>query len=84
MNGRPDGIKMTQFCGRSQEFVYVCNFVVGYVVGYLLTISENTFVFVRTALSEHEVDKHPLRSGFVPTGCTETQIHYMAMVLGVF
>ncbi len=50
----------TDFCrgmGRSQEFVDVRNLV----MGYLLTISEKTFVFVRTGSSEHEVDKHPLR-----------------------
>ena len=54
----------TDFCrgmGRLQEFVDVRNLVMGYVMGYLLTISEKTFVFVRTGSSEHEVDKHPLR-----------------------
>ena len=38
----------------------VLNLVVGYVVGNLPTISEKTFVFVRTGSSEHEIDKHPL------------------------
>ena len=33
--------------GRSQAFVDFRNLVVGYVVGYLLTISENKFVLVR-------------------------------------
>ena len=36
MDGRPDGIQMTQFCGRSQEFVDVRNLVVGYVGVYCL------------------------------------------------
>ena len=61
MDGRPDGIQMTQFCGRSQEFVDVRNLVMGYVMGYLSTISEKTFGVVRTGSSEHEIDKHPLR-----------------------
>ena len=33
--------------GHSPAFVDVRNLVVGYVVGYLLTISENKFVLVR-------------------------------------
>ena len=40
----------------------VRNLVVGYVVGYLPTISEKTFGVVRTGSSEHEIDKHPLRA----------------------
>ena len=55
----------TDFCremGCSQEFVDVRNLVMGYVMGYLPTILEKTFVFVRTGASEHEIDKHPLRS----------------------
>ena len=34
--------------------------VLNLVVGNLPTISEKTFVFVRTGSSEHEIDKHPL------------------------
>ena len=40
----------TDFCrgmGRSQEFVDARNLVMGYVMGYLPTISENKFVLVR-------------------------------------
>ena len=44
---RPISVVRWVVQGRSQAFVDVRNLVVGYVVGYLLTISENTFVLVR-------------------------------------
>ena len=58
---RPISVVRCIVQGRSQEFVDVRNLVVGYVVGYLPTISEKTFGVVRTGSSEHEIDKHPLR-----------------------
>ena len=44
---RPNSVVRWVVQGRLQAFVDVRNFVVGYVVGYLLTISENKFVLVR-------------------------------------
>ena len=55
---RPISVVRCIVQGRSQEFVDVRNLV----VGYLSTISEKTFGVVRTGSSEHEIDKHPLRS----------------------
>ena len=40
-------------------------YVMVYVMGYLPTISEKTFGFIRSGASEHEIDKHPLRFEFV-------------------
>ena len=44
---RPISVVRCIVQGRSQEFVDVRNLVVGYVVGYLPTISEKSFVVVR-------------------------------------
>ena len=55
----------TDFCremGCSQEFVDVLVLVMGYVMGYLPTISKKPFGVGRVGASEREIDKHPLRS----------------------
>ena len=44
---RPISVVRWVVQGRSQAFVDVRNLVVGYVVGYISTISENKFVLVR-------------------------------------
>ena len=44
---RPISVVRWVVQGRSQAFVDVRNLVVGYVVGYFSTISENKFVLVR-------------------------------------
>ena len=44
---RPISVVRWVVRGRSQAFVDVRNLVVGYVVGYFSTISENKFVLVR-------------------------------------
>ena len=44
---RPISIVRWVVQGRSQAFVDVRNLVVGFVVGYSLTISKNKFVLVR-------------------------------------
>ena len=60
----------------------VRNLVMGYVMGYLSTISEKTFVVVRTGSSEHEIDKHPLRSKSFREGSPSSVIDCPAMDLG--
>ena len=62
--------------GCSGSFVDLSDLVMGYVMGYLPTISENKFVLVRLGASEHEIDKHPLRLKTVLGSPLESQIPY--------
>ena len=79
---RPISVVRCIVQGRSQEFVDVRNLVMGYVMGYLSTISEKTFGVVRTGSSEHEIDKHPLRSKHFREGSLSSVIDCPAMDLG--